>query len=130
MRNRAKQYGGKSIEGLHESIDVGIARFIQLLEEKYVSTDADYRPVDLAPKVQFMALDIISTIAFGEPFGFLEADADKFEYIGQTTEAFPTMLMIGMIPWLIGFLQSSVMAPFRPSEKNTNGLGPLVKWVS
>lgn len=123
----ATGYAGKGIVGLHESIDEGVARFVRLIEEKYLSTDSEYRPVDFAPKVQFMAIDIISKIAFGESFGFMEEDGDKFGYIKQTETAMPIMLILGMIPSLITLLHSPLMKPFRPSEKAPNGLGPLIR---
>jgi hypothetical protein len=74
-----------------------------------------------------MALDIISKIAFGESFGFMEEDGDKFGYIHQTETAMPIMLILGMMPWVITLLHSPIMKPLRPSEKAPNGLGPLIR---
>jgi hypothetical protein len=48
----APGYGGKNVDELHGSIDEGVARFIRLIEDKYVSTAEEHRSVDLARKVQ------------------------------------------------------------------------------
>lgn len=122
----APGYGGKDVEGLDESIDVGVARFIRLIEQKYLSTKTEYRPVDFARKVQYMTLDIISKIAFGESFGFMEADDDVYGYIKTTEDTVPMMQMFALIPWLISLLQSPLCKAMMPSERDTVGLGPIM----
>jgi hypothetical protein len=42
------QYAGKENEGLEAAIDAQISEFIGLIERKYLSTDAEFRPIDLA----------------------------------------------------------------------------------
>ncbi|KAM0331502.1 hypothetical protein ACHAQA_003179 [Verticillium albo-atrum] len=122
----APGYGGKDVEGVEESIDVGVDRFIRLIEDKYLSTRTEYRPVDFARKVQYMTLDIISKIAFGESFGFMDADDDKYGYIKTTEDTVPLMQMFALIPWLIGLLQSPLCKAMMPSERDTVGLGPIM----
>lgn len=122
----APGYGGKDVEGLHESIDEGVARFIRLIEDKYISTATDYRPVDFARKVQYMTLDIISKIAFGEAFGFMERDNDFFDYIKTTEDTVPLMQMFAVIPWLLSLLQSPLGKMMMPTEKDPSGLGPIM----
>ncbi|KEY70331.1 hypothetical protein S7711_06807 [Stachybotrys chartarum IBT 7711] len=119
-------YGGKDVEGIHESIDNGVARFIRLIEEKYLSTETQYRPVDFARKVQYMTLDIISDIAFGESFGFMDADEDLYGYVKTTEESVPMMQMFALIPWLIRLLQSPICKAMLPSERDAVGLGPIM----
>ncbi|OAT02191.1 uncharacterized protein BDCG_17431 [Blastomyces dermatitidis ER-3] len=46
-------------------VDTQVAKFIRLIESKYLCTDTELRPVDIARKVQYLTLDVISTIAFG-----------------------------------------------------------------
>ncbi|KAF5010772.1 hypothetical protein FDECE_3069 [Fusarium decemcellulare] len=122
----APGYGGKDVEGLHESIDAGVSRFIHLIEEKYLSTASDYRPVDFARKVQYMTLDIISKIAFDEPFGFMDKDDDLYGYVRTTEASIPMMQMFALIPWLIKLLQSPLCKAMMPSERDAVGLGPIM----
>lgn len=122
----APGYGGKDVEGLDESIDAGVARFIRLIEDKYLSTADEFRPVDMARKIQYMTLDVISKIAFGEPFGFMDKDDDHFGYIKTTEDTVPMMQMFALIPWLISLLQSPLCKAMMPSERDTVGLGPIM----
>ncbi|PGH11502.1 hypothetical protein AJ79_04877 [Helicocarpus griseus UAMH5409] len=122
----AAGYAGKGIDGLHESIDAQIARFVTLIESKYLSTDTKLRAVDFARKVQYLTLDVISTIAFGRTFGFLEQDDDMFDHIKTTEDSLPLMQMIALVPWLLGLLQSRVFKMFMPSHKDVVGLGKVL----
>ncbi|KAH8172544.1 cytochrome p450 domain-containing protein [Sarocladium implicatum] len=122
----APGYGGKDVDDVENSVDTGIARFVGLIEEKYLSTQTEYLPVDFARKVQFMTLDVISKIAFGEAFGFIDADEDLYGYIKTTEDTVPMMQMFALIPWLIGLLQSPICKAMMPSERDTVGLGPIM----
>ncbi len=73
-----------------------------------------------------MTLDIISKIAFGTAFGFMDEDADMFGYLKQTEDTLPVMQMIAMIPWLIDLLQSPLFKPLMPSDKDVVGVGRLI----
>jgi hypothetical protein len=75
------KYAGKDNEYLEMSINDNIAKLVQLLDSRYVSTSMEFRPVDMAAKFQFLTLDIISEIAFGTAFGNLEADDDLSSYM-------------------------------------------------
>ncbi|KAK2473230.1 hypothetical protein H9L39_15405 [Fusarium oxysporum f. sp. albedinis] len=90
LRNKmAAGYSGKENESLERTIDEHIAKLINLLETKYLSTDKDYRPVDFAQKIQFFTLDVISDLAFGQAFGYMEQDDDVFDFIKITKSYFP-----------------------------------------
>jgi hypothetical protein len=115
--------------GLHESIDEGIARFIRLIESKYLSDDAHYRPVDMARKLSYLTLDVISKIAFNREFGFIETDEDCLGYIKTTEETIPLMQIICLMPTLVSILQSPLCKALLPSDKDTTGLGRIMGFV-
>ncbi|KAI5456019.1 benzoate 4-monooxygenase cytochrome P450 [Mariannaea sp. PMI_226] len=119
-------YSGRDVSGLHESIDDGIARFVRLIEEKYLSTDTEYRPVDFARKAQYLMLDLMSKIAFGEAFGFMDRDGDLYDYLSMTETSLPMLQMFSLIPWLIDLLQSPFFKAFMPSERDAVGIGPIM----
>lgn len=114
---------------MEQSIDTQISNFIRLIEEKYLSTEFQYRPVDFAQKIQFFTLDTITSIAFGEAFGYLESDSDLYSYIQKTTESFGMMMLGGLLPWLVTILHSPLLQGFIPSEKDLFGLGKIMKYV-
>ena len=122
----AAGYRGNDVDGVHESIDECVARFVQLIEDKYLSTTSEHRPVDFARKVQYLTLDVISTIAFGEAFGFIGHDADFFDYIKTTEDTVPVMQLCALVPWLVKLLQSPIGKLIMPTEKDPVGLGPIM----
>ncbi|RBR15426.1 hypothetical protein FVER53590_09331 [Fusarium verticillioides] len=73
-------YRGREVENLEPKIDKNILSFMKLLE-KYAD---EKKPVDFGRRAQFFTLDVISDLAFGEPFGFLETDSDVYKYIQIT----------------------------------------------
>ncbi|KXX81590.1 Pisatin demethylase [Madurella mycetomatis] len=111
-------YNGRGVEGVHESIDAGVARFVRLIEKKYLSTETEYRPVDFAKKMQYHTIDLVSNIAFGEPFGFVEADQDLWGYIRQVHDSQPVFQLVCLMPWLGTLLQSPVGRLLQPSDKD------------
>jgi hypothetical protein len=73
---------------------------------------------------------VISTIAFGRTFGFLDRDGDLFDYIKTTEDSLPLMQMIALLPWLLSVLQSSLFKAFMPSAKDAIGLGKVMGYAS
>jgi hypothetical protein len=123
----APGYAGRGVVGIHEAVDANIQRFARLIDEKYISTESEYRPCDLARKIQFMTLDISGQIAFGETLGFLDGDADQWEYIEQAEASLPVMQVIAMRPWVISLLQSRLLRRLvMPSAKDPVGLGKMI----
>ncbi|KAF5722727.1 pisatin demethylase (cytochrome P450) [Fusarium mundagurra] len=127
LRNKmAAGYSGKENESLERTIDKHIAKLIDLLETKYLSTDKDYRPVDFAQKIQFFTLDVISDLAFGQPFGYIEQDDDVFDFIKITKAYFPVTLFIANIPSLVSLLHSRLFSGALPKESDKLGFGAFI----
>ena len=97
-----------------------------MIETKYLSTDQDYRPMDLARKVQFLTLDIISMLAFGKQFGYVATDSDVYSYIKMTEESMPVMMVLTVFPALAKVLQSPLLRGLLPSEHDRVGFGKFI----
>ncbi|CAK7269790.1 hypothetical protein SEPCBS57363_003778 [Sporothrix epigloea] len=119
-------YGGKDNDNLEAVIDKEILVFVDLLERKYLSTATEYRPVDLARKVQYLTLDVISALAFSKRFGFMEKDDDLYSYIKMTEETLPAMMFMCLFPWLAKVLQSKICRRLLPSEHDPVGFGRFI----
>ncbi|RSM20322.1 hypothetical protein CDV31_000817 [Fusarium ambrosium] len=115
-------YGGREVENLEPKIDKNILAFIKLLR-KYADEN---RPVDLGRRAQFFTLDVLSDLAFGEPFGFLETDSDVYEYIKTTEETLPMVMVTTVVPWLVKVLSSPIFKSLLPSEKDRLGFGRVM----
>ncbi|UPL04224.1 hypothetical protein LCI18_015158 [Fusarium solani-melongenae] len=115
-------YGGREVENLEPKIDKNILALIKLLR-KYAEEN---KPVDLGRRAQFFTLDVLSDLAFGEPFGFLETDSDVYEYIKTTEETLPMVMVTTVVPWLVKVLSSPIFKSLLPSEKDRLGFGRVM----
>ncbi|KAK1755440.1 cytochrome P450 [Echria macrotheca] len=122
----AAGYSGKEVRDLEKHIDEMVQALVDLISRKYLSTNADYRPLDFGRKAQYFTLDVISNVAYGEPFGFLATDSDVHEYIQTTEENLPAIIMVSVLPWLNKALQSPLLKSLLPSDKDPIGLGKIM----
>ncbi|GAB1315638.1 hypothetical protein MFIFM68171_05848 [Madurella fahalii] len=119
-------YGGKDVDNLHQQIDKQVAGLVSLLETKYLSTKTDFKPVDLARKVQYFTLDVISALAFGKELGYLAADKDLHSYIQTTESTLPIMLATALVPWFLYTIQSPRLKWLIPNVRNMVGIGTVM----
>ena len=119
-------YQGKGIKNQEQLVDEQIVKFIKLIEQRYLSTRNQPRPLDMSKSMQFLTQDIISTIEFGKPFGYLDADEDIWGVI-TIFEALLGAVMIGaLFPILLQITSSPLMKPFLPKPTDKHGVGCLL----
>ncbi|KAL0935691.1 cytochrome p450 [Colletotrichum truncatum] len=129
MRARmAPAYAAKENEGFsfESGIDRQLMNFIRLIDQHYVSTDSEFRPLDLAEKTQFFALDAIGDISFGDPFGFLAEDRDLFRYIEINESSLPVLNVVSVLPWLGRLVHKWPFRLMMPKENDQVGFGRLM----
>lgn len=120
------KYSGKEVHNLEEAIDRNVLALVNLLDTKYISTSAQFRPVDFGRKAQYFTLDVISDVAFGNAFGFIATDSDVHDYIKTTEDTLPAIIMVSVLPWLNWVLQSRLLKSMLPSDKDQLGLGKIM----
>jgi hypothetical protein len=108
------------------SIDLQITSLIHLIETKYLSTSDSYRPMDFGEKASFFTLDVISELAFGQAFGYLEKDSDVYDYLKITKTYIPIMMVVANVPSLADVLQSRFLRGLLPSESDKLGFGAFI----
>jgi hypothetical protein len=111
------------------SIDAQISNLIHLIETKYISTSDNYRPMDFGEKASFFTLDVISELAFGETFGYLENDSDVYDYLKITKTFIPIMMVVANVPSLADLLQSRALRGLLPSESDKLGFGAFIGYA-
>lgn len=83
--------------------------------------------VDFAHLAQYLALDVLTDIAFGSPFGFLTEEEDLFSYIKKSCNFLPLMEIGTMHPWIHRMLSSKLMARLAgPKPTDKTGLGAII----
>lgn len=115
---------------MEHDVDHRLLQLFALVEAKYVSTDDYYHPIDLSKAMTYFTLDVISSVAFGQAFGFLEADDDPFGYIDNLKELLPAVIMFGAYPELTSILRLPFMKFLAPKNTDKRGLGRVMGWAT
>ena len=123
------QYSGKENPILEQSVDARVQDLVDLISKKYVSEGSEYRPLDFAVIAQYFTMDVLTDVAFGDPFGYLTNDKDMYEYI-QTIRAFMPVLELQTNSPFTNWIMSSrlVKAILAPTAKDRTGMGPVIRY--
>ena len=124
-----QQYRETSAFAYEDGVDRQILQLISLIDNKYISEPGTLRPMDLAAKIQFFTLDVISDVSFGAPFGFLAEDKDLFQYNEINASAVPVMNMLQAVPWLSNVVYRWPLRLVLPSDGDSVGFGRLMGYV-
>jgi hypothetical protein len=111
---------------MDDTIERNIAKLIRLIEQKYISTGTEYRPMDLGAKGQYFTLDVISDLAFGEPFGYLDQDDDVYDFIKIIESFLPILIIVGMFPSVVRLYQSRLFRGLFPKDSDKFGFGAFI----
>ncbi|KAJ5663927.1 hypothetical protein N7507_004658 [Penicillium longicatenatum] len=125
-KQMAPGYSGRENDQLERAVDEQVHNLLNLIRSKYISTDRGVVPMDLAKKVQYFTLDVISSVGLGKAFGMLQSDEDVDHYLQSNEEG----LAIGNTVLAMGFSWIT-QAPFvgkfiAPSPKDNNGFGKMM----
>ncbi|KAL8724299.1 MAG: hypothetical protein Q9166_008030, partial [cf. Caloplaca sp. 2 TL-2023] len=128
LRNRmAPGYSGTENPYLEESVDDRLEDLTSLIRAKYTSTDRVMKRVDFARLAQYLTLDIITDMAFGEPAGFLSEDGDQFEYLDTMSQALPAFGWVSCLTWLNRLLRNPIVSRLvMPTQEDKKGVGHLM----
>lgn len=116
----AAGYSGKEVDNIESTVDENVQRLVDMLETNYISKG---KPFDFGHKAQYFTLDVISALAFGEPFGDIETDSDIYGYIRAMEESMPTIIVTTVMPWIMKLLQMPIFKGMLPSDKDPVGVG-------
>ncbi|KAF2661227.1 cytochrome P450 monooxygenase-like protein [Lophiostoma macrostomum CBS 122681] len=128
-KKMAAGYSGRENPGLEASIDIHVKDLVHLIRSKYASPPNSKKvtkPMDLATKIQYLTLDVISEVGLGKAFGDLKSDQDVNDYLA----AMEVGLRIGNQAFGMGtsWLRDVLFLGKRisPSEKDEKGFGRMM----
>lgn len=121
------QYSGKEILGLENTVDEHMLSWMALIRRKYISSDSELRPMDLARKAAFFTMDITTEISFGEPWGCLTKDEDVDKWFESSEQILPNAIMFSTIPWMASLFSIPIIGRLvMPSDRDPIGPGKLL----
>ncbi|EZF33938.1 hypothetical protein H109_05523 [Trichophyton interdigitale MR816] len=124
-------YAGRDVEGLEDMIDERIQDFVEVIERKWLSDDNGTNVFDIAQRVQFLAVDMITHICFGKPMGFVKTDSDVSDFLKTIESQLPIVQHFSVIIEINDLLHWLVGLPFMrrlivPSSQDKSGIGIIM----
>ncbi|KZL73725.1 cytochrome P450 [Colletotrichum tofieldiae] len=125
-KQMAPGYSGRENIDLEPTVDQRLEELLHLIRSKYLSSAIEIVPMDLAKKVQYFTLDVISAVGLGKTFGMLRTDSDVDDYLKSTEEGLSAVgLAVALgISWIA---QAPFIGKFiAPSPNDNNGFGKMI----
>ncbi|CAJ2509046.1 Uu.00g140720.m01.CDS01 [Anthostomella pinea] len=129
IRSRmAPGYSGKENHHTEQDVDDQLLKYLELVNSKYVSKPEDgiFRTVDLSRVTSFFTLDVISKVAFGQPFGFLDKDDDPFGYLASLAEMLLAVIVFGVYTEITNLMKIPLIKAALPKSTDKRGLGRVM----
>lgn len=119
-------YSGRDVD-LERIVDEQIAKFADVMRSKHVPRNK----VDFADLSRFFTLDVITRIAYGKEFGWVEADKDLYGYSAQVNGFASLASLMADVKWLHPIARSSFLnSRFKPRPTDRDGVGKVVGYVT
>ena len=120
------QYTTKQNQQLEQKVLNGINSFVKYIES-HLSPKDHSCVLDFSKVAQYYTLDVVTDIAFGKPFGYLEKDEDLHDYHATFAEQAPMISVINSMPSVSRFLnQDWAKKLWAPTSKDKKGVGKLM----
>ncbi|PVI00777.1 cytochrome P450 oxidoreductase [Periconia macrospinosa] len=124
-------YAGKDIPDLESTIDERIVDFVRRIEQDWLSTVEGTKSFDIARRIQYLTVDIITHLSFGKPLGFVEADTDKFNFLATIETQLPIVQHFSVILELNTWLSRAANIKWLrkilvPSHTDKTGIGMIM----
>lgn len=133
LRSRmAPGYSGKENPLLEQDVDDTLLQMHDLIIEKYLNRPAEgiFRICDLGRVTQYFTLDVISKVAFGQTFGFLDNDEDPFGYIANLSQLLPAIIVFGVYTELTNLMKIPALKSALPKSTDKRGIGRVMGFAA
>lgn len=129
-KRRAKMagaYAGKENPQLETDVDDQIASWVNLIKTQYISEGGSLKPMDVTLQTQYFTLDVITSLAYGKAFGYLERNEDIYDYIKLAEQFISTVApILGVAPLQNFLYRSGLIFKLAPSPEDISGFGRLM----
>ncbi|KAH7346262.1 cytochrome P450 [Rhexocercosporidium sp. MPI-PUGE-AT-0058] len=123
----ANGYGGKDNPNLESSVDNRVMDLVHLIEANYLSANGNYKVMDWAHVAQYFTMDVLTDVAFSQPFGYLKQNSDLHDYIKTVRAYIPVLELQTNIPFVNTILSSTIVRKLMaPTAKDRIGMGKIM----
>ncbi|KAL2751987.1 hypothetical protein ACRALDRAFT_2113978 [Sodiomyces alcalophilus JCM 7366] len=119
----ASGYSGRDVD-LEKIIDIQIAKFADVIRRKHVTRGK----TDFADLSRFFTLDVITRLAYGKEFGWVEASEDLYGYGAEISKFAALGALISDVTWLHPFVRwTFINSRFKPRPTAKDGVGRIIR---
>lgn len=122
----ANAYSGRDHVDIEESINTQLVKLKDLIRRHYISAPGNTRKGDLVHIVRYFTMDSITALAYGEPFGYLDANKDLFGFNDQVQSLQKLVGTLINTPVLRTFINTPLAPRFMPKITDKKGMGRLI----
>jgi hypothetical protein len=122
----ASAYSGRDHVDIEESLNTQLVKLKDLIRRHYLSTPGSTRKADLVHIIRYFTMDAITALAYGEPFGYLDANEDLFEFNKQVQGLQKLVGTLLNTPILRTLINSPLAPGFMPKITDKKGMGRLI----
>ncbi|KAK3726122.1 hypothetical protein LTR37_000270 [Vermiconidia calcicola] len=118
-------YNGRDIDTLEPDIDARVVDMCELIKRSYNGVS-----MDIASITRFFTLDVLSTVAFGAPFGFLAENRDLWDYNKESGNFILILALVvqhRFFRWI--FFRPWFQALMGPKPTDKTGMGPMLAFA-
>ncbi|THY81676.1 putative P450 monooxygenase [Aureobasidium pullulans] len=123
-------YSGRETPDLEVGVNNLIETLIAKIASKYAAPTANSQTacfLDLGKTSCYFTLDVITRLAFGREFGYLEHEKDHYNFLGSLHDLWPQMSTCADVPWIRKFLFSKpFLTLLGPKTTDKAGFGALM----
>jgi len=122
----ANGYNGRDHVDIEGGIDSQIEKLKEMIRKHYLSTPEQTKKADLVWIIRFFTLDSVTYLAYGEAFGYLEANKDLWGFNQQIQDMNKPMFMLVDTPVLRTVVNSPLAPLLMPKNTDKEGMGKLI----
>jgi hypothetical protein len=122
----ASAYAGRDHVDIEESTNTQLAKLKDLIRRHFITTPGNTQKADLVHIVRYFTMDAITALAYGEPFGYLDANEDLFEFNEQVQRFGKLVGALVNTPVLRTIINSPFAPRFMPKITDKKGMGRLI----
>jgi len=122
----ANGYNGRDHVDIEGGVNSQIEKLVEMIRKHYLSTAEQTRTADLVTIIRFFTMDSVTFLAYGEAFGYLEANQDLFGFNKQVQEMTKPLAVMIDTPVLRTVMNSPLAPHIMPRVTDKQGMGKLI----